>query len=82
MGYHKRQIIKGELGKVSKIREELEELEDAIEQDNKILALCELADLYGAIEHVLLGQFTDLTMEDLKVMSRATSEAFQDGTRK
>jgi hypothetical protein len=41
MGYHKRPILtQGVFGQPSKIREELEELEEAIEQDNKILALC------------------------------------------
>jgi hypothetical protein len=32
MGYHKRVIAKGTFGEASKIREELEEYEDAMEQ--------------------------------------------------
>ena len=50
MGYHKKEIKKGTLGKFSKIREEFEELEDAHNQDVKILIFCELTDLIGAIE--------------------------------
>lgn len=79
MGYHIREIKKGVLGETSKIREELEELEDALEQNNKILALCELADLVGAIEAVTnkLG----LMLEDVCSMMEATKSAFKDGTR-
>ena len=36
-GYHLRAIRKGKLGEVSKIREELEELEDATEQGVRIM---------------------------------------------
>ena len=56
-GYHLHAIAtKGEYGAASKIREELEELEEAIQQDNKILILCELSDLYGALEAVATNQ--------------------------
>lgn len=81
MGYHIREIEKGTLGKASKIREELEELEDAECQGNKILAICELADIYGALE-ALATQKYGLTMDDLQKMSEATAEAFRDGSRK
>ena len=81
MGYHIREIqTKGVFGLPSKIREELEELEDAIEQRNRIMTLCELADLYGAIEAVAANH--GATMEDLAIMSAATKRAFKDGTRK
>lgn len=80
MGYHIKKITKGEYGQVSKIREELEELEDALEQDNKILALVELSDLYGAIKAV--AHNTGVTMDDVKKMSEATESAFKDGSRK
>lgn len=82
MGYHKRKINKGELGKSSKIREELEELEDALEQNNIILALCELADLYGAMSSFVEQNFSDISMEDIQRMARATERAFKDGSRK
>lgn len=51
MGYHLRKIEKGELGKFSKVVEEFEEFLDALEQHNYIMALVELSDMYGAIEH-------------------------------
>lgn len=79
-GYHKREIKKGVLGEPSKIREELEEYEDAVEQGIMIMAQCELSDLYGALE--ALAAQHDLTMDDLSAMSDATKRAFKDGTRK
>lgn len=78
-GYHLRPISKGVLGKPSKIREELEELEDACQQGNKILAQVELADLYGALKAVAAS--FGLTMEDLAKMDEATARAFKSGAR-
>lgn len=49
-GYHLKKIKKGVLGEFSKIQEEYEEFLDALEQENKIMALVELSDLYGAIQ--------------------------------
>jgi hypothetical protein len=81
MGYHLRPIqTKGTFGKPSKIREELEELEEALEQDNRILALVELADLYGALEAVV--ESLGATMDQVSKMSAATKRAFSDGSRK
>lgn len=80
MGYHNKVITKGELGEFSKIREEFEELSDAHEQGAKILELCELADLYGAMELYLENQF-HLSMEDIKKMKELTSSAFKQGER-
>lgn len=80
MGYHLRNIQKGVLGQPSKIREELEELEDAIEQNVKIMALVELSDLYGAVKAMATTLGT--TMEELKAMQEVTARAFQDGSRK
>ena len=80
MGYHLREIkTQGVFGEPSKIREELEELEESLEQDNKILALCELADLYGAVEAVAEGM--GVTMDDVRKMAEATKRAFLDGSR-
>lgn len=79
-GYHKREIKKGVLGFPSKIREELEEYEDAVEQGIVIMAVCELADLYGALK--AKAEKHGLTMEDLRLMSDATERAFKDGSRK
>jgi len=78
-GYHLCDIQKGELGKVSKIREELEELEDAVLQDDKILQLCELSDLIGAIEEFAKG--LGMTLEDLQKFSNKTKAAFRGGFR-
>lgn len=80
MGYHLKTIQKGVLGQTSKIREELEELEDAIEQNVKIMALVELSDLYGAVKAMAATLGT--TMEELKAMQEVTARAFQDGSRK
>jgi len=82
MGYHLREIKKGEYGEISKIEEELDELKEALEQDNMIMAMCELSDVYGALDGYLEKYFPELTMEDLKTMSEATKRAFGDGTRK
>lgn len=82
MGYHINEIEKGVLGESSKIIEEVAELHDAEEQGNKVLALCELADLIGAIDHYLEKKFPGITVEDLKKMSDATRRAFEDGSRK
>jgi hypothetical protein len=80
MGYHLRKIqTQGVFGQPSKIREELEELEEALDQDNKILAMCEMADLYGAIEGV--ADRMGINMEDVRKMSEATKRAFLDGSR-
>lgn len=79
-GYHTRKIRKGELGEASKIREEFEEFQDALLQENTLMALHELSDLYGAIS-AYLKRF-NLEMRDLEIMSKATSRAFKSGERK
>lgn len=79
MGYHKAEIKKGVLGKPSKIQEELDELVDAVDQNNIILALCELADIYGALE--ACAKNFNVTMGDLQIMAHATAAAFEDGSR-
>lgn len=79
MGYHKKQIDKGEIGEFSKIREEYEELKDAVEQDDSILSLCELSDLIGAIECYI--EKWNMSIEDLKKFSDKTKQAFKEGKR-
>ena len=81
-GYHKKQITKGLLGEASKIVEEAAELADAMDQNNKIMAQCELADLYGAIRAFTETHFPGLTIDDLRIMSEATERAFKLGHRK
>lgn len=80
MGYHKVKIEKGVIGKFSKIKEEFQELEDAYNQKDKILQLCELSDLIGAIELYCSVNFK-ITLQDLKDFSDKTMEAFKEGKR-
>jgi phosphoribosyl-ATP pyrophosphohydrolase len=79
MGYHSKQIAKGTLGRVSKITEEHEELLDAHAQGNRVLEICELADLVGAIEAYVSTY--NLTIIDLVSMAHATKRAFEAGER-
>lgn len=79
MGYHKSIIPKGELGEFSKVREEFLELEDAFDSGNKILQICEMSDLIGAIE--LYARKFNLSLPDLIAMKNLTESAFKDGER-
>jgi phosphoribosyl-ATP pyrophosphohydrolase len=79
MSYHKTEIPKGVLGEISKITEEYMELMDAVEQDDKVLIICELTDLIGAIR--LYTEKYNLTLEDLIKFSNKTSESFKEGKR-
>jgi phosphoribosyl-ATP pyrophosphohydrolase len=82
-GYHFRNIEKGQIGDVSKIREECYELLDAAEQGAKVMVLNELADLYGAMEAFLEKEFDGkMNMEDIKKMAEITKRAFESGERK
>lgn len=80
MGYHKKEIIKGVLGEFSKIQEEFDELTDAVEQGDKVLQICELTDLMGAIESYVLNYFK-LSLDDLITFSDKTVESFKEGKR-
>lgn len=80
MSYHKREITRGVLGEVSKIKEEFEELMDAYEQNSPVLEICELCDMIGAIE--AYAKNFNLTLSDLIKMKEATTEAFKTGKRK
>lgn len=62
------------LGEVSKIQEELDELSDAHNQQVRILMLCEVADLIGAIESYLEKHFPGFTIKDAQEMVRLTRE--------
>ena len=78
-GYYLREIKRGVLGEPSKIREELEELEDALEQGVRIRALVEMSDLYGAL--AACAETHGVTMEDLRAMHEVTARAFKNGRR-
>ena len=79
IGYHLTEFSKGQLGMISKIEEELNELKDAENQNSKIMILIELSDLYGALEEYCITQ--GVTMEDLKIFSNITKRAFKNGCR-
>lgn len=78
-GYHNREIVRGVYGEFSKIREEFEEFDDAVEQNNILMSLVELSDLIGAIEGYAVKY--GISLDDLIIMKNATKRAFEDGTR-
>lgn len=81
MGYHVRSIKKGQAGEISKIREEFEELLDAIEQGTTLMALLELSDMIGAITLYLNKHHPSISVYDLIKMADRTRSAFEDGSR-
>jgi hypothetical protein len=80
-GYHKAFIQKGTLGEASKIKEEIEEFFDALDQGVHIMALVELSDLIGSISAYLEKHHPQLTIKDLIAMSDVTKRAFLNGHR-
>lgn len=82
MGYHRRHITKGKYGEISKIVEEVQELQDAEEQGNRIMTLVEVSDLVAAIQGYLSFRFPAFTINDAIKMAEATRSAFMDGSRK
>lgn len=82
MGYHLDNIPKGEIGEISKIQEEVLELQDAFTQGVRVMTLCELSDLYGAMEAFLERYYDDITMDDIRQMSEVTRRAFRSGERR
>lgn len=80
-GYHLAEIKKGELGEISKLYEEVEELADAKRQGVRIMMMVELSDLYGAIESFMEKHLPGITMGDLAAMSHVTKRAFRNGRR-
>jgi hypothetical protein len=79
MSYHLTKIPKGIYGKASKIKEEYLEFEDAIYQDNPLMALQELSDILGAIEAYSAAY--NMSLNDLIKMKEATKRAFESGHR-
>jgi hypothetical protein len=81
-GYHLAEIPRGQYGKVSKIKEEVFELEDAVNQNNKVMALVELSDIILSIEGYLEQEYGNkVTLQDLLIMAKATRRAFDAGHR-
>jgi len=81
-GYHLTAIERGKFGEASKVREEVEEFIDAVEQGVRIMALLELGDLIGAIEGYLAKHQPDITIYDIIKMKDVTARAFTNGHRK
>ena len=73
MKYHLSEINKGTIGESSKIQEELDELNDVIKQNCKIMILLELSDILGAVEEV--AKKYNCSLNDLIIMSDITKRA-------
>lgn len=81
-GYHLREFDRGVYGESSKILEEVLELQDAEEQNARIMGLHELSDILGAIYGYLRKHYPDMKFEDLITMANITRRAFESGHRK
>lgn len=79
MSYHLTEIKRGVFGEPSKITEEYQEFIDAINQENPIMALQELADMLGAIEGYAAKY--NITLEHLITMKDVTKYVFEIGYR-
>lgn len=80
-GYHVSHIPRAASGTVEKILEEVYELIDANKQYNKVMELCELSDILGAINLYLEQNHKSIKLHDLIVMADATHRAFKSGQR-
>lgn len=79
MGLHKATIARGAYGELSKVREELEEAEDAEAQGLDLMLFMELSDIIGAVEGVANRRGVTLAqllawMEARKAHARASLE--------
>lgn len=80
-GYHLVDIKRGEVGELSKIKEEIEEALDAQMQYSQLMILVELSDAVGAIEAYLMKHHPSLSLQDLQKMASITKRAFENGRR-
>ncbi len=80
MGYHIREIKKGNYGELSKIKEELEEAYDAEEQGQDVMLIIELSDIVGAVEGVALKY--GFTLEQLVTFARLRSAVAKEEQEK
>jgi hypothetical protein len=80
-GYHATDIKPGVFGEASKVREEFEEFWDAHCYGYRVMELCELADLLGAIEGYVNKHYPQLCMRDILAMKDLTKNAFESGHR-
>lgn len=81
MSYHIDKIPHGEYGEISKIIEEVKELQDADKQQAEVMVINELADIIGAIEGFLIRHHPSITLTDLIKMKDLTAKAFKSGHR-
>ncbi len=68
--HHIAKIKKGKRGEISKIQEELDELKDAVVQDDPALIKHELSDVFGALRSYALKY--NLKMRDLHELNKVT----------
>ena len=81
-GYHTIFIEKGEYGKFSKVKEEFDELKDAFEnRESNVLTICELSDLYGAME-AFAEQTLHIPMSEVVKFAELTKEVYQNRPQK
>lgn len=80
-GYHLATIPRGEFGEVSKVIEEALELQDAMMQSCRVMALVEASDLLGALDGMLQKNFPGFNIMDLWAMTKVTQRAFENGHR-
>lgn len=80
MGYHNKVINRGDFGEFSKIIEEFEELQDAHEQEDVILQMCEMSDLIGAIE-AYAEKHLKVSLSDIIKFKEKTKSSFEEGKR-
>lgn len=77
--YHLRNIPKAPFGTAEKILEEALELVDAHKQGAKVMAMCECADIIGAVQTYLDRE--GVSFNDIQRMATITSRAFASGRR-
>jgi len=79
-GYHLRNIPKAPFGTADKILEEALELVDAHKQGAKVMAMCECADIVGAVRTYLDRE--GVSFDDIQRMATITSRAFASDRRR
>lgn len=82
IGYHIQPIARGVFGEISKIVEEVHELEDAEAQGIQVMVLAELSDIIGAMQGYLAKYHPSIKLNDLAQMAKVTQRAFDSGSRK
>lgn len=79
MSYHKIKIHKHSVESIFKLQEEFFEYLDAVANNNPVMAVQELSDLYGCLENEITKY--GMSMGDLSKMSDLTKSVFTSGFR-